>query len=832
MLDGPSQCLTSAILDRFRTGARFDRLVETGRPEELHVLRRLAWARLLRVVSGDDVSEWAKELQQHRSRFQELINQHRSELDVRKFDANICNPLSRNSANPFLKIQANDELQQEIWKDIERTYPEVDLLQRQDSRRSMQRVLFHWCRANNPSKDASESYRQGMNELVAVLYFVVRSGEFSGAEAFGEELCGTAHTEADTFVLFSHLMEAGVRDMFAVEKGTAIRKGDLKPSPIGELPMARGQRSAAPSPGQPQSAILARCSFIFDVLLKKIDAPVYRVLESNGVAPQIFLLRWLRLLFCREFHLEDTLLLWDGLFADMFRTPGLGPFEYEGKGPSVEVARAASVAMPLVDFVAVAMIRFVRRELLEADESGCMARLLKFPPVENCRAFCEMATKLRSGDSAIGITPGFASSPSSGVLSGDRVAGQGTSLFPPAHPKEAAAAAGYPTPPAADESKVPLPVAAAVPASPPQGPLAACAQALPLQRQAPQQDPVASVSGVGLLGEAAKKLRDAGQKALDVAQSLREAPPAPGSSLFPSDEVADLRQRLAAAERMEAHIKKKASEFLKIKTDEWSKKTQELERCVAAKDAMIKELEARVDGLEASAKLDASRVELDATSRPPEVAGGAETDAQQRRESLEQRLREAEERIATLDSEREDAVRRAKEAEVSASEAKRHIAAAELELASLRSQRDTAVARIEDLEQQLSEEELIPAPGPPDESLKLAVERATLAEQQAACAQAERDQALQRSAHAEALAAECEGKVKALLDDKIQAESRASAAVEAVEEQRGRLDSAGLQVKGLQERVEELEGQLREVAKSRDAEPATAPNAADAPEPT
>ena len=38
-----------------------------------------------------------------------------------------------------------------------------------------------------------------------------------------------------------------------------------------------------------------------------------------GVEPQLFLLRWLRLLFGREFHQEDVLVMWDSLFTVLYR---------------------------------------------------------------------------------------------------------------------------------------------------------------------------------------------------------------------------------------------------------------------------------------------------------------------------------------------------------------------------------------------------------------------------------------------------------------------------------------------------------------------------------
>ena len=34
----------------------------------------------------------------------------------------------------------------EIWKDVERTYPEKDLFQNDASRKCIQMVLYHWCK--------------------------------------------------------------------------------------------------------------------------------------------------------------------------------------------------------------------------------------------------------------------------------------------------------------------------------------------------------------------------------------------------------------------------------------------------------------------------------------------------------------------------------------------------------------------------------------------------------------------------------------------------------------------------------------------------------------
>ena len=50
-------------------------------------------------------------------------------------------------------------------------------------------------------------------------------------------------------------------------------------------------------------------------MLRRVDAPLQRRLAELGIEPQLYLLRWLRLLFGREFHLVDSCVLWDAIFA-------------------------------------------------------------------------------------------------------------------------------------------------------------------------------------------------------------------------------------------------------------------------------------------------------------------------------------------------------------------------------------------------------------------------------------------------------------------------------------------------------------------------------------
>eukprot|EP00438_Fugacium_kawagutii_P035480 Skav215827 [mRNA] locus=scaffold2501:65743:69192:+ [translate_table: standard] len=65
-------------------------------------------------------------------------------------------------------------------------------------------------------------------------------------------------------------------------------------SPIGELPRSR---SADQGPG---SAILARCGFIFDQVVRSVEPDLVDHLKRLEIEPQVFLLRWIRLLFCAD----------------------------------------------------------------------------------------------------------------------------------------------------------------------------------------------------------------------------------------------------------------------------------------------------------------------------------------------------------------------------------------------------------------------------------------------------------------------------------------------------------------------------------------------------
>lgn len=167
-------------------------------------------------------------------------------------------------------------LMDEIQKDVVRTHPDINFFN-SDPQGScqavMQRILFVYAK-----KQPLVRYVQGMNELCGTLYYVFASDE-------DEEWA--RHAEADTYHCFSLLVEE-MQDVF-------IRQRDST-----------------------ESGIIGRIKQ-FVVLLQRHDPALHDLLDSQGVDPAFYGLRWLTTILSREFNLADTIRLWDTLFSDTDR---------------------------------------------------------------------------------------------------------------------------------------------------------------------------------------------------------------------------------------------------------------------------------------------------------------------------------------------------------------------------------------------------------------------------------------------------------------------------------------------------------------------------------
>eukprot|EP01116_Phalansterium_solitarium_P022128 TRINITY_DN7193_c0_g1_i1.p1 TRINITY_DN7193_c0_g1~~TRINITY_DN7193_c0_g1_i1.p1 ORF type:complete len:614 (+),score=159.05 TRINITY_DN7193_c0_g1_i1:232-2073(+) len=411
-------------------------------------IRGLLWEVLLGCLPGDlSPNEWPKVIEIHRKEYKSLLDQYLIDpySSGKEMPASICNPLSTNEENPWNKFFQRAELEKEINQDIERTYPESEFFQQKSIQELMLRILFIYARQN-----PKLSYKQGMHELLAPIVYVLmneRSGvqthtsphdgvspyiaerpaapagsdgleaaptpdasvqesasdagsvdpepgdvpagatnassdradaptpvptpdESSTAESDGEPdqldatlrpLLDPQFIEHDAFLLFCGIM-GKVKEWFAHGNST----------PLSRIKSLSGDAAPFTGPMEDHAPIVVKCKHIQNDLLSKRDAALHQHLVSLHIEPQVYMLRWVRLLFGREFHLEDLLPIWDAIFA-------------------------YSPDLSLIDHICVAMMVYIREQVVGKEYTLCMRRLFKFPPVEDPYVFVLSAQSIING---------------------------------------------------------------------------------------------------------------------------------------------------------------------------------------------------------------------------------------------------------------------------------------------------------------------------------------------------------------------------------------------------------------------------------------------------
>lgn len=133
-------------------------------------------------------------------------------------------------------------------------------------------------------------------------------------------------------------------------------------------------------PGESHSSLppVIEASTTFYHLLSVVDSSLHSHLVELGVEPQYFALRWLRVLFGREFSLDHLLLIWDEIFA----ADGNRLHRNSQNDATCSQGIFSSPQGALISAIAVSMILYLRSSLLSTDNAtACLKRLLNFPEI-------------------------------------------------------------------------------------------------------------------------------------------------------------------------------------------------------------------------------------------------------------------------------------------------------------------------------------------------------------------------------------------------------------------------------------------------------------------
>lgn len=326
--------------------------------------RSVSWKLFLNVLPQDR-HQWLSRTAAARTWYQRIKEIHitNPRKAAGQQDLMINNPLSQDEGSLWNRFFQDKELRAMIEQDVTRTFPEMQFFQQEGVRRILTDVLFCFARENEQLL-----YKQGMHELLAPLLFILHCDhqafqhacESANPSEEMKALLDPEYLEHDAYAVFSKLMQTAEPWFSSLEHDLHKDKDGL----ITPAPFARPQDHG------PSIAIVTKVNFIQDQLLKKHDIELYMHLNRLEIAPQIYGLRWVRLLFGREFPLQDLLVIWDALFAD-------------------------SITLNLVDYIFVAMLLYIRDALISSNYQTCLGLLMHYPPIGDVHSLILRALFLR-----------------------------------------------------------------------------------------------------------------------------------------------------------------------------------------------------------------------------------------------------------------------------------------------------------------------------------------------------------------------------------------------------------------------------------------------------
>ncbi|TVY85563.1 TBC1 domain family member [Lachnellula suecica] len=331
-------------------------------------LRSVCWKTFL-LFQSTEVTGWSRVLVDSRSAYTSLREHLLRYIDNPDEVGSASDPLNDDKSSPWNTMRQDEEIRAEIFQDVERCMPEEDYFRKPETQKTLLDILFVFCKINQ-----DVGYRQGMHEVLAPILWVIEQDAIkTQAEEMSpgpeedtvmKEMLDRSYIEHDAFTLLSLVMRSA-------KSFYELAEPDKRPDT---------SFTGSGAPQQGASPIVERSKRIHEVYLARLDPELAKHLTDIEVLPQIFLIRWIRLLFGREFPFDDLLALWDTLLAE---------------DPDLD----------LVDMVCVAMLLRVRWQLIEANYSMALMLLLKYPfpePPYGPQSFVDDAIYLRDNFSAAG----------------------------------------------------------------------------------------------------------------------------------------------------------------------------------------------------------------------------------------------------------------------------------------------------------------------------------------------------------------------------------------------------------------------------------------------
>jgi hypothetical protein len=363
----------------------FRRFSLNGELDKYHV-RGMAWKIFMEVLpETEPLDQWVESLDHLRKEYKKKA---KNILKPQKFSGDpLGGMVAQNSNESWDTYYQDKDVKKLINLDLDRTFQELSLFHDSNVKKNLANILFIW---NKENMDVG--YQQGMNDLLAVTFLALYPCYFkNNSKKKKDELLAIAsdqlsainnaeylydffHDEdelqSDLYYCFSKLMKRGIKELFE----TNITSQEKKEMSFKKYELFSNQWVHDPS-DDIQNPLNIRCTMIIKEKLKAIDLELFQHFQRIGLNCGIFLQRWLKCMFDREFDLKDIFTIWDAIFATPDSKTGYG--------------------LIFIDYISISMILRIRKQLLQSEQNECFTTLFKYPHIDKISDLVIFSNKLQ-----------------------------------------------------------------------------------------------------------------------------------------------------------------------------------------------------------------------------------------------------------------------------------------------------------------------------------------------------------------------------------------------------------------------------------------------------
>ena len=345
-------------------------------------LRPMAWKIFLGVLpETTSLREWVEIISNQREEYKKKLKKF---CKIKKF---VGDPLGGNKKKKKNEGPIEDtDLKNLINKDLDRTHQEIDLFLQNKIKNILANVLYIWSKENS-----TVSYRQGMNELLAIIFISFYPYYFTctrkpkttkediieylkDINLYKDDIYIYFHDEdeiqSELFYTFEALMKKGMANLFDPH---VLQKDEPGYKLYEIFPQMWKDDSNENKP----TYVYRRCSLLIKEKLKSLDNDLYAHFKKIDLNCEVFLQRYLRCIFCREFNLNDVYIIWDIIFYDNYVNREKEKYDFI-----------------YMEYICIAMIFKIRDKLKDADQNECFTTLFKYPEIKDIMDIIKLSKKV------------------------------------------------------------------------------------------------------------------------------------------------------------------------------------------------------------------------------------------------------------------------------------------------------------------------------------------------------------------------------------------------------------------------------------------------------